>query len=80
MPTLIKTPERPYEYIRLAWQVRLEPQLFWQTLVREEADVAGIKAVSDLLTWHFADVEFDDARYPQVIWYNTQTKQWERQR
>ncbi|MBQ6449371.1 hypothetical protein IJJ08_00490 [bacterium] len=80
LPALIKTPERPYEYIRLAWQLRLKPQIFWQTLTREQADLAGIKAVSDLLTWHFADLEFDDDRYPQVIWYNTQTKQWERQR
>ncbi len=79
-PVLVRTAERQYEYIKLAWLLKLDPQLFWTTLSRENADLAGIKAGSDLLQYHFSDLDFDDSSYSQVIWYNEETQAWERVR
>lgn len=78
--TLVRSVERPYEYIKFAWELKITPSLFWQTIVRENADLAGIKAGSDLLNYHFSDIDFDDPAYPQVIWYNKEIGKWERVR
>lgn len=81
-PVLVWSPTEPsmrqYEYIIFAWELKLAPDLFWHTQIRENADTVGIKGISDLLDYHFAD---DGIQLPgnwQIIRYNTDKQQWER--
>jgi hypothetical protein len=77
--TLIISSQRPYQYINLAWALKFDPDKFWETIIREDQDTAGIKGVSDLGNYHF----FDDNLTPwpnwQIIRYNQINQQWEKQ-
>ena len=79
-PVLVRTNESKYEYIKWAWALRVEPELFWRTIVWHAPDTAGIKGASDLLNFHFQDPDEDNLEYSQAIWYNTETESWERLR
>ena len=74
---LIKSPEAAYEYINVAWVLKLEPELFWRTLVRLPPDASGLQAVSDLLQIHFVGADDDYSGDWRIIVYNTDKQRWE---
>jgi 4-amino-4-deoxy-L-arabinose transferase-like glycosyltransferase len=75
---IVDSANRAYQYIRVAWGLRLPPSQFWSSLVREAPDVAGIKGVSDLESYHFYDDDLPWWDNWRVIIYNKQTQQWEK--
>lgn len=69
---------QPYQYIQLAWETKMSPERFWQTLIRAGANPHGIKGVSDLGQYHFLGEHADPWSNWQVIFFNQQTQRWEK--
>jgi hypothetical protein len=69
---------RAYQYIQVAWALKLAPETFWSTLVREAPDVMGIKGVSDLGPYHFFDDDQPLWENWAVVRYNKEQGRWEK--
>jgi hypothetical protein len=53
--------------------------MFWQTVVRENQDPAGIVGVSDLLNYHFVDPGITFPGEWQEIRFNREQQKWQRE-
>jgi hypothetical protein len=77
---IVSEGERSYQYIKVAWETRMDPEKFWQTLVREGADPAGMKGVSDLGNYHFYDQGLELWENWGVVRFDQASQKWIRER